>query len=101
MNLALKFADDVAKGVATLGKEFFKEGIQVSRYLKRVYRATTGAIRGGQGVKGAIDAAKTATQRSMHPASKRAAQEAAEKAAQEGAEKLAQEVILKKQHRKH
>ena len=92
---ALKFADDVAKGVATLGKEFLKRGAQVSRYLKRVYRATTGAIRGGQGVKGAIDAAKTATQRSMQAASKRAAQEAAEKAAQEGAEKLAQEAAEK------
>ena len=92
---ALKFADDVAKGVATLGKEFLKRGAQVSRYLKRVYRATTGAIRGGQGVKGAFDAAKTATQRSMQSASKRAAQEAAEKAAQEAAEKAAQEGIEK------
>ena len=92
---ALKFADDVAKGVATLGKEFLKRGAQVSRYLKRVYRATTGAIRGGQGVKGAFDAAKTATQRSMQSASKRAAQEAAEKAAQEATEKAAQEAAEK------
>ena len=92
---ALKFADDVAKGVATLGKEFLKRGAQVSRYLKRLYRATTGAIRGGQGIKGAFDAAKTATQRSMQAASKRAAQEATEKVAQEAAEKVAQEAAEK------
>jgi hypothetical protein len=96
---ALRFADDVAKGVATLGKEFLKRGAQVARYLKRVYRAATGAIKGGKGAKGAIDAVKTATQRSAQAASKRAAvraaQEAAEKVAQEAAEKVAKETAKK------
>ena len=92
---ALRFADDVAKGVATLGKEFLKRGAQVARYLKRVYRAATGAIKGGKGAKGAIDAVKTATQRSAQAASKRAAQEAAEKVAQEAAEKVAKETSEK------
>jgi len=94
LKLIQELGKQVAKTAVKVGSELVKRGKQLIEFAARVSRAFTGALKGGQGLKGAAGAVVKSAKRSLTKTlTKEAAKKAAQKAGQEVIEKAGQEVV--------